>query len=166
MPRETSHNLCNMVGAPVGTTRKRKRLEERGPGVIDTEIWLQEAPRQRHGRSIMFYTCHPPTNVPHGALAEKTQNAERSPHTRWTAFLSHMEDLTRRHLRTATQAYQSTRLGARTMKHFRDLRAHYNKALGAKRDYFKLLSTHLQGGIHITHHTTTKPTTPSRFGIS
>ena len=36
------------------------------------------------------------------------------------------------------------------MKHLRDLKVHYNKALGAKRDCVRLLSTHLQDKIHTT----------------
>ena len=60
-PREKVQNIPNMVGAPVGTTRKRKRPDERGPTVIDTETWLQEA-RQAND---MDASLHVPSSNKH-----------------------------------------------------------------------------------------------------
>ena len=108
-------------------------------------------------RIILQQTC---TTTP----SQKKSRTLNALHAQWTALLAHMEDLTHRHLRTETQTNQSTCLRAHTVKHLRELRAHYNKALGAKQDYFKLLSTQLQNGIriaqlhrHLRHHVSVAP---------
>ena len=65
-----------------------------------------------------------------------------------------MEDFTRRHLRSVTHNYQHASLCVQASKHLRDLRSLSDSALGAKRTYHTLLSTHLWAQIHIarTHH--------------
>ena len=55
-PSETAQNIRNMVGAPVGTTRKRKRLDERAPTVIDTDIWSQEARQANDMDVVQWFT--------------------------------------------------------------------------------------------------------------
>ena len=101
----------------------------------------------------MVYRYHPPTNMRHSPFTKKLKTLNAL-HTQWTALLAHMEDLTRRHLRTVTETYQYTCLCACTMKHLRDLRSLCDRALVAKHDYHKLPPTHLQGKICMSqlHH--------------
>ena len=71
-----------------------------------------------------------------------------------TSTLNRMEDLTHRHLRGVTQAYQYASICAHAMKHLRDLRSMYDNALSAKHAYHTILPTHIQDQMHITrtHH--------------
>ena len=67
-----------------------------------------------------------------------------------TTILTTMEDLTRRHLHTVSQTYQYASICAHAMKHVRDLRWLYDRALGAKSTYHTTLSTYIPDQIHIT----------------
>ena len=62
-----------------------------------------------------------------------------------------MQDLTQRHLHSVTQAYQYAPIYAHAMKHLRDVRSLDDSALGTKRTYHSILSTHIRDRIHITH---------------
>ena len=75
-------------------------------------------------------------------------------HNRWTTTVNCLEDLTRRHVRATTHAYKYATARTHTMKHLGDLTSQYDSALGAKRSYHAVVTTHVRDEMHITrtHH--------------
>ena len=149
IPRETPQNLRNMVGAPTGQTRKHKRSTPHDQLIIGMDTWLQEARRANGLNAVQWFTrtiLHQATTVTQQGKRPTTLNAL---HNCWTTTLECMEDLTRKHLRATTHAYNCATTCAHAMKHLRHHRSMYDSAITAKRCYHDVVAARLRDKISI-----------------
>ena len=85
-----------MVGAPRGTSRKRKQSHEHDQSVIDVDTWLQEARQANDVEDMRCFTrtiLHHTTTTTHSY--KKPRTLAMLHHCR-TSTLNRMEDLTHR----------------------------------------------------------------------
>ena len=148
---ETPQNLWNMVGAPTGQTRKRKRSIPHDQPVIDVDTWLQEARQANDSDAVQWFTrtiLHRATTTKQQCKRPKTLNAL---HNRRTTTLKCMENLARKHLRATKAVYKYATACAHAIKQLHDLRSMYDSAIRAKRCYHAVVAARLREEISIIH---------------
>ena len=79
-PRETPQNLRNVVGAPSGWSRKRKRSNEHDLLVVGVDTWLQEACQANDTEAVRWFTrtiLHQTTTTAHSCKRPRWLRAYR-----------------------------------------------------------------------------------------
>ena len=118
IPRETPQNLRNMVGAPTGQTRKRKRSTSHDQPMIDVDTWLHEARQANDHKAAQWFTrtiLHQETTTTQQRKRPWTLSVLQNCRT---TTLRRMEDLARKHLHATTHAYFTAATCVHAMKHF------------------------------------------------